>query len=272
MDNQPAFDRSILIPILLGGFSVIGIIVVLLIGRSLSAPPEIPVTPSATRFQYLYLGTEPAITTPLIEGSETESIDEEPTEEPIDETPVFSTPTSSSNSTAIVTTTPGVIILPTSGGQRTNTPPGPTTSTATLSSPVAVNTVDDTDSRLSYSGNWASQTGVSGANQGTLHVSSSAGNSVSFTFTGPEIHLFYQASSSFGSITITIDGVGEPPVSQSQSETEIREWAIRDLTSGTHSIVIAHSSGGSVNIDSLIVPAPTVTPTRTITPTLTPNP
>ena len=43
MDNQPAFDRSILIPILLGGFSVIGIIVVLLIGRSLSAPPEIPV-------------------------------------------------------------------------------------------------------------------------------------------------------------------------------------------------------------------------------------
>src|SRR5215207_703064 len=271
MDNQPAFDRSVLIPILLGGFSVIGIIVVLLIGRSRNAPQEVPVTPSATRFQYLYLGTEPAITTPLGEGSET-PLTEEPVEEPIEETPAFPTPTSSSNSTAIVTTTPGVIILPTSGGQRTNTPPGPTTSTATLSSPVAANTVDDTDSRLSYSGNWANQTGVSGAYQGTLHVSSSAGNSVSFTFTGPEIHLFYQASSSFGSITITIDGVGEPPVSQSQSQTEIREWEISDLSTGTHSIVITHSGGGSVNIDSLIVPAPPGTPTRTSTPTLTPTP
>src|SRR5215207_669437 len=272
MDNQPTFDRSILIPILLGGFSVIGIIVVLLIGRSLSSPQEVPVTPSATRFQYLYLGTEPAITTPLLEGSETEFIDEEPAEEPTDETPVFSTPTSSSNFTAIVTTTPGVIILPTSGGQRTNTPVQLTTSTATLSSPVAANTVDDTDSRLAYGGSWANQTGVSGAYQGTLHVSSSAGNSVSFTFTGPEIHLFYQASSSFGSITITIDGVGEPPVSQSQSQTEIREWEISDLSAGTHSIVITHSGGGSVNIDSLIVPAPPGTPTRTSTPTLTPTP
>ena len=50
MDNQPAVDRSLLIPILLSGFSVIGILVVLLIGRSLSAPPEVPMTPSATRF------------------------------------------------------------------------------------------------------------------------------------------------------------------------------------------------------------------------------
>ena len=66
MNNQPAFDRSILVPIFLSGFSVIGIVVVLLIGRSLSTPPEVPMTPSATRFSYVYLGTEPAITTPLV--------------------------------------------------------------------------------------------------------------------------------------------------------------------------------------------------------------
>src|SRR5262245_30606501 len=69
MDNQPSFDRSLLIPIFISGFSVVGIIVVLLIGRVLNSPPEARMTPSATPFQYLYLGTEPAITTPLMEGT-----------------------------------------------------------------------------------------------------------------------------------------------------------------------------------------------------------
>ena len=54
MNNQPAFDRSILIPIFISVFSVIGIVAVLLIGRAMSAPPEVPVTPSATRFSFRY--------------------------------------------------------------------------------------------------------------------------------------------------------------------------------------------------------------------------
>ncbi len=48
MDNQPTIDRGILLPILLGGFSIIGIIVVLLIGRSLNSPPPVSASPSAT--------------------------------------------------------------------------------------------------------------------------------------------------------------------------------------------------------------------------------
>src|SRR5262245_35630814 len=94
MDNQPAFDRGILLPILLGGFSIIGIIVVLFIGRSLNSPPPVSASPSATQFQYLYLGTEPAITTPISEGSE--SI---PTEEPLEGTPSFLTSTEPSGPT-----------------------------------------------------------------------------------------------------------------------------------------------------------------------------
>ena len=269
MDNQSAVDRSILIPVGVGAMSIIGIIVILLVGRSLNAPAQIAVTESATPFQFVYLGTEPAIVTPLFEGSVI-PVTEEPEpddEEPIEPPPVLVTPTRPAASTPIQLTLAGTASTPTSSVLRTNTPVQLVTST--LSSPVSANTIDDTHSRHSYAGGWLPQTGVSGAYQGTLHISTAAGNSVSFTFTGSQIRLFYQASPSFGTITITIDGVGEPPLSQSQSETEIVEWSSDLLTQETHTVVIEHESGGSVNIDSFVLPASTPTPTRT--PTSTPT-
>src|SRR5688572_348266 len=124
MDNQPAFDRSLLIPIFISGCSVIGILLVLLIGRSLNSPAEVAVTPSATRFPYVYLGTEPAITTPLVEETEIEEPIEEPTEDPIFEEPteepsgiitplaptatIVRTPTRPGAGTPIVLTLPNV--------------------------------------------------------------------------------------------------------------------------------------------------------------------
>jgi hypothetical protein len=124
------------------------------------------------------------------------------------------------------------------------------------------NTYDDTDSRLNYSGSWVSQSGVSGAYQGSLHISNALGDAVSFTFSGTKIHFFYQAASSLGSVTIFIDG---DTLGTVVSETQGGEWA-QTLESGTHSIVIKHTSGGSVNIDRFTIPAPTATPTRTPTP------
>ena len=261
MDNQPTIDRGILIPILIAGVSVIGILMVLIIGRSLNSPAAVAASPSATPFEFLYLGTEPAITTPLIDSSQISPSTEA--------TPIFSEPTSPSVSTPLiltqpnVTTTSGIIVL------LTNTPGRAPTSTATSSSTVTSGTFDDTDARLAYSGNWVSQTNVTGANQGTLHISNTIGDFVTFTFTGQEIHLFYQAGPSLGTATITIDGVGPPPLDQSQSETQIKEWVSNSLTQGTHSIVITHYGGGSVNIDSLFVPSPAGTPTRTPTATAT---
>jgi hypothetical protein len=273
MDNPPTIDRSILLPIILGGFSIIGIIVVLLIGRSLNSPPPVSATPSATAFQYIYLGTEPAITTPLTEESGVPF----PTEVPVEVTPsAFPSPTfplspvassaSPSVATPIILTSPNTTRTATSSVLRTNTPVGSVTLTATLSTPVAANTYDDTDTRLAYSTGWVSQTGVSGAYQETLHISNANGNTVTFSFIGQEFHLFYQAGPSLGSITITIDGLGGPAVSQAQGQTQIKEWQPDNLLpAGTHSIVITHSGGGSINIDSLVVPAPTATPTRTPT-------
>jgi hypothetical protein len=265
MDNQPAADRSLLIPILIGGSSIIGIIVVLLIGRALNSPAEVPVTPSATRFQYLYLGTEPAITTPLLEGSEI-PMTEEPIEEPIEDTPVFATPTRPGAATPIILTPPGSVSTPTGGVQRTNTPIG--LATSTLSTPVAANTYDDTDSRLTFTGNWVPETNVSGAYQNTLHVSNTAGNSVSFNFVGQEIQLYYQAGTSLGTVNITFDNETLAiPLSQSQTSGV---WTYLLDTAGDHTVTIRHASGGSVNIDRLVIPALTVTPTLTRTPTPTP--
>lgn len=269
MDNRPTIDRGILLPIFFGGFSIIGIIVVLLIGRSLNSPPPVSASPSATRFQYIYLGTEPAITTPLIEETEAVPV---PTEAPVEITEAVTSSTSSI-STPIILTKSNTTSTSTSIVLNTNTPSGNgvPSATATLSTPSSANTYDDTDARLNYEGSWASQTGVSGAYQGTLHISNANGNSVTFSFTGQEIHVFYQAGPSLGSMTITIDNLGGPPISQAQNVTQIREWDSGLLTAGTHSIVITHSSGGSINVDSLVVPAPTVTPT-TVTPTRTSTP
>jgi hypothetical protein len=270
MDNQPPIDPGILPPIILGGFSIIGIILVLLIGRALNSPPPVSATPSATAFEYIYLGTEPAITTPLTEESGIPF----PTEVPVEVTPsVFPSPTllsspgSPSVATPIILTPPNTTRTSTSSVLRTNTPIGSVTLTPTFSTPVSANTYDDTDPRLGYSSGWTTQTGVSGAYQGTLHISNANGNNLTFTFTGQEIHLSYQAGPSLGTMTITIDGLGGPAISQSQSQTQINEWEPENLLPvGTHVMVVTHSGGGSINIDSLVVPAPTATPTRTPTP------
>ena len=101
-----------------------------------------------------------------------------------------------------------------------------------------------------------------------MHRSDVAGDFVTFTFTGQEIRMSYQAGPSLGTITITIDNVGGPAISQAQNQTQFREWQPDSLLgSGTHSIVITHSGGGSVNIDSFTIPVNTSTPTRTSTST-----
>jgi hypothetical protein len=54
--------------------------------------------------------------------------------------------------------------------------------------------------------------------------------------------------------------------------TNGNEWISDLLTNNTHTVVITHLSGGSVNLDSIIIPAVDATATPTATPTRTPNP
>ena len=63
MDNQLSFDRSLLIPIGVGIFAVLGICVILVSGRLNPTPAVVEEVPTATAFQYAFIGTEPAFTT-----------------------------------------------------------------------------------------------------------------------------------------------------------------------------------------------------------------
>ena len=265
MDNQPGFDRSLLIPIFLSGCSIVGIVVVLLIGRSLSSPPEAPVTPSPTRFQYLYLGTEPAITTPILEETEVIAT-EEPIEVPTDGTPVFFTSTPSGIGTPIILTQPGSDNTPTSILQRTNTVPPPTsppTATSASGPPLNPGIYDNVDYRIVYGASWQNQT-VPSAYGNSLQVSLTPGSTstISFRFIGTQVRLICQGGNTLGQLSILIDN----QTSYTFSESSGNEWASPTLSNSTHSVVITHIGGGPVNLDQVIIPDPS-TPTPTRTPT-----
>jgi hypothetical protein len=198
----------------------------------------------------VFLGTEPAITTPIIEDTEM-PIPEEPTEQPV-ATSGSVTPTQTATSTPIIFATA------TTGIQQTNTVPPPTL-TSQSAPPLNPGTYDDVDANLVYNGWNATNFG------GTLHVSTVPGSTLSFRFIGTHMRLIYQGGSTLGQLRITIDN----SVSETLDQSGGNEWVSDRLTNGTHSVLITHVSGGSVNVDQVVIPNPARTPTPT--PTRTPN-
>ena len=253
MDDQPSFDRELLLPILLGGFSILGIIIILSIGRLNASRASVLVVETETPFRYIFLGTEPINPTGSAEASETELL----TDLPFD----GATP-------SLPDTTP-VLVTPALGTPPLMTPvntPSPT-STSASGAPLGSGTFDDVDSHLVYNGSWISQTGITGAYQATLHVSQVIESSLTFRFIGRELRLFYQGNPSQGQVTIIIDGQ-DFNLDQSNGN----EWISDSLTNNTHTVLITHARGGSVNLDYVIIPEVAPTGTPTATPTRTPNP
>jgi hypothetical protein len=151
---------------------------------------------------------------------------------------------------------------------RTATATRTFTPTTVSTAPLNPGTYDDTDSHLIYSGTW--QTNASGLYMGTLHVSTTTGNSVSFQFIGNQIRIFYQSGTGLGKMLAEID---EQQFELDQSIRDRSEWVIDVLEEGTHSVTIRHipgGSGGAINLDKIIVPDVAATPTFTATATSTP--
>jgi len=271
MDNQPSFDRELLLPILVGGFSILGIILVLLIGRLNASRAAFIVVDTETPFKYIFLGTEPINPTESLEASETELITDLPFESPTPflpgSTPALGTPTL--RTTALVTQ--NTASQPINGTLSVNTTLP--TSTSASGAPLNPGTYDDIDSHLVYNGSgWAAQE-VDSAYKGTLHVSQVPGSSITFKFIGTEVRFGYQVAASLGTVTVRIDNTNYDPIDQSDTNAAINEWiSTGPLSSSSHTITITHASGGSVNLDYVIIPdvAPTGTPTATPTRTLTP--
>ena len=271
MDNQPSVNRELLIPIFVGALSVIGIVVVLLIGRAQSAPAQVALTPSHTPFQFIFLGTEPAASTTLPEGAPGAPEFEETAgiSPPFAETSIFVspdlpsplvTPTGfSSVSTPLILGTPNVTTTSPSGGVPTNTLL-PTPSSAS-GPPLNAGTYDDVHPDILKNGWVPSNTGGT-----TLHVSSTPGSTITFRFIGTELRLFYQGGNTLGQVRVMIDNVAE-----NFDQASGNEWISDTFPNGTHNVLITHVGGGAVNLDYVIVPSVVGTVTPSPTPTVTPT-
>src|SRR5690349_2283332 len=273
MDNQPSFDRSLLIPVGVAVFSLIGICVILVAGRITAVRANVQEVPTATVFKYALIGTEPAITTvtPEPAGFATPEFTEPPV--------IFDTSTSSSVSTPIllspvttnvlsrtaITTAAGTV----SPAANTKTPTR--TPTSESSAPLNEGTYDDIYDHLLYTGDWDSQDSVSGAFHNTLHVSGTLGDAVSFQFIGQELRVFFQAGPSLGTIRLKLDNDNNYDMNENNSTTQTYEWVLPSVANGTHTVTITHLSGGSVNLDYFIIPEVPLTPTKTATATATPR-
>jgi hypothetical protein len=231
MENKPTLDLSIIAPLLLGAFSLCGIAAVFVFGRVQAARSLAAITPTDTPFKYVYLGTEPSLSTLTPESTLT------PILLPTSDEPQF------------------ILFTPTPGDTSTTgpTPPPGVTATITPTIQAVLSKVDDTYFEILYSGNWVAQSDVSGTHQNTLHISFNVGNSASYTFTGEQLIFAWQAGPSLGTATINLDGL-IIDFDQSDSETSVQEWVSPVLVWGTHTIIITHASGGSINLDSFTIP------------------
>ena len=267
MDNQPYFDRGLIPPALIGIFSVVGICLVLLVYRYNTSRTVVEVTVTQTPFKYIYLGTEPAISTePSPEESATATLsDESP--------PIFTqaSPVLTQDSPIIILTPNTPQAFPSTSTPSTVVVPNATITPASAAPPpLNAGTYDDVHNQLIYSGNWVPRTSVSGAYQSTLHVSdtlTSPANSVTFRYIGQEVRLFYQSGASLGVAQVLLDGT-QSLLNQSDPANE---FVLSAAQPGTHTVTITHSSGGSINLDYVIVPLGlTPSPSATFTATSTP--
>lgn len=247
MENKTSFDRGLILPIVLGAFSIFGICLVLLLARLSAFRAVTEVEPTSTPYQFLFLATEPGFSTTTPEETEEATPTEPPpaaTEAPI----VFASPTSEPED---------IVSFPTPTRTRTpsNSSSNPASATPTTASNAPLNpgTYDDGDQRIEYTGAWIAQTGVSGVFKNTLHVSNTLGNSASFRFIGEQIRIFYQSGSGLGTIRINLDGF-EYDLDESAEVVVQSEWISPFLINGTHTVTITHVSGGAVNLDMIIVP------------------
>lgn len=247
MTDRPSFDRSLLIPIVFGVFSIFGICLVLILGRIASTREGVEVVDTATPFEYIFLGTEPAIVSATPEEEQEEEADE-------NATPTVTALSFPGPDTPEVTETESTLVV-----LVTPTP------TPGSNAPLNPGTYDDTEARILYDGDWIVQRGVPGAFQNSLHVSSVLGNTFTIRFIGQQIRLFYQPGSGLGTIEINLDGV-QFELDQSGDDSTTAEWSSPLLINGTHTFVVRHLSGGAVNLDQIIVPDVLLTPTPTTVP------
>jgi hypothetical protein len=124
--------------------------------------------------------------------------------------------------------------------------------------PFALNLIDDTDARITYSTAWAS-TSDSAAYGGKLHTVSSNGATATLTFSGTSIAVIAPVGSTYGSLRICLDpGVSVAGCSTMtlHSSTAVERdivFVSGPLASGSHTIQITALSVTKIALDGFAV-------------------
>ena len=234
MKNKPPLDRELLIPIIIGVISILGIGLIFSIAYLNRGQVPVPLEPTETPFKYLLLATHTATLVPKLEATASEEILQTSVT-----LPAF-VPDMTEESIPFTVGTPSSIetVMNDDSSAPTVIPP------VSEALPIDVGKSDDSNPNVEYGGDWTIQTNIGTAYEGTLHVSNTIGNYITLTFEGKQMQLGYQSASSFGSLTITIDEE-EYVLDQIANDT----WASPQLTSGTHYVIIFHESGDTINLD-----------------------
>ena len=231
MQPRPSFDRELLIPIAVGVVSILGVVWIFLTNYRNESPLPPTVAPTAIPFEASLHETR---TLPPPRSAT-------PTPEETPPTAIGTSPDSYPGPTA-ETPPPASTLVPESQ---------PAPSALDQAQPFPAGKYDDTNPHIAYDRYWAYEmnSGTAHAYKGTLHISASIGNEVSFRITGQRFNLGYQRGRTFGAVTVMIDD--QPYSFHQQAFGNI--WRSPQLSPGTHSVRIIHESGESVNLDYIEV-------------------
>ncbi|RPJ27669.1 MAG: hypothetical protein EHM33_07150 [Chloroflexi bacterium] len=238
MKNKPPLDRELLIPIIIGVISILGIGLIFSLADLDRGQAPVPLGPAETPFKYLLLATQTSTSKPELEATASEEILQ----------------TAVTMSTFVPRTTKESIPSPVGTPSSIETVINDDAFAATVIPPVSealpidLGKFDDTNPNVEYGGDWSMQTNLGTAFQGTLHVSNTVGNYVTLSFEGEQMQLGYQSAAGFGSLIITIDE-GEYVLDQIANGT----WVSPQLTSDTHYVIIFHESGDTINLDYIVI-------------------
>jgi hypothetical protein len=229
MDTHPIRIRSLLAPLVIGMLALFGICIILALAFFPQQDAEPLPTRTLTPFQYAFLATETMIPTPATETPEGSSVSTLESADPAAGSTPFSLSTEQSGTS--------------SNRVDTTATPGTPDPLLDPGEPIAVGIYDESDSGFTYNGDWFNQENTDAYMESVL-VSDIVGNSMAFRFIGTQLWLGYLGSENSGEITINIDGV-ETAIDQQLTDL----WISDLLESGTHDVIIRHTSGGPVNLD-----------------------
>jgi hypothetical protein len=123
--------------------------------------------------------------------------------------------------------------------------------------PVTAGRIDDTDSRITYSG-FSLQSGRTfGDLNGDIHFATANGSTATLTFTGTGITVYGEQNTDQGDIGISIDGAAQQTVSTLPTDglrhANVPVYSRTGLSAGTHTIVVTKLSGTYAVLDGFAV-------------------